>query len=280
MDMLRESLHSGAPVETLEMAGRVETALERWTVAARRTLEGMESTTIDSENGDEVARSEAVLSVLETVKVRRAQAERSRQMRERLTNECDEIEATLRHKGRALAIASRAYLTFIRVKNHEIQSIFNDLQSDLVHFYDFLHPEEGHGALSIAMDPQKRGSSELKMDFFDRREEDPRAFGSEGHLDSLGLCIFLAFARRFNGDWPLLVLDDVVASVDASHKRRVAALLFREFGDRQLLITTHDARWFNDLRGAEAESGQAARTRNLVIESWTLEEGPRLRTAV
>jgi recombinational DNA repair ATPase RecF len=85
--------------------------------------------------------------------------------------------------------------------------------------------------------------------------------------------------KRFNGDWPLLILDDVVASVDAGHKRRVASLLFQEFGDKQLLITTNDSRFFNDLRRAEAETGHEGDTKNLIIESWTLEEGPKLKDA-
>jgi hypothetical protein len=176
---------------------------------------------------------------------------------------------------RTFHLAEIAFQTFTRVKNDEIQRIYDELQNDLARMYTFLHPGEGHGMIAIAMDPRKRGSSDLRMGFYGREGDDPRAFASEGHLDSLGLCIFLASARRFNGDWPLLVLDDVVTSVDATHKQRVAQLLFQEFGDRQLIVTTHDARWFLDLKRAQQETGSVARY--MVLESWTLESGPRVR---
>jgi hypothetical protein len=276
VSMLRESLRAAAPIESAEMATRTETALRRWDAWVEETKETLESPS-DPDPDDGTVRANEILALLEGAVARRAESARGRAERLRLQEESERVRREIRHAARALDLASATYATFNRVKNEEIQRIFDELRADLARYYDFLHPGEGHGALAITMDPRKRGSSDLKMDFFERHEEDPRAYGSEGHLDSLGLCIFLAFVTRFNGQWPLLVLDDVVTSVDANHKRRVADLLFREFGDRQLFITTHDARWFNDLRKAQEETGQAARTRNLVAESWTVENGPQLR---
>jgi wobble nucleotide-excising tRNase len=281
ISMLRESVRTGAPVESMEMAGRVADALTRWEAWSRETMAAL--TSVEEAEPEEDGKTQAVdaaLGLLQQVTVQRAQAKRSRQERQQLEEERAGLRAAVRRRRTALDLAQLAYTSFVRAKNEEIQRIFDELRDDLARFYDVLHPGEGHSALSIEMDPRKRGSSDLKMGFYGRQEEDPRAFGSEGHLDSLGLCIFLAFVRRFNGDWPLLVLDDVVPAIDATHKQRVAALLFREFGDRQLFITTHDARWFNDLRRAQEESGHAATTKNLVIDSWSLEEGPQVRPAV
>jgi hypothetical protein len=286
--MLRETIRSAgsgagattSPLEAIEMARRLDAALERWERWAQDTANALDQEKgVQPETDPEMERVQAVLALLEGVQVRRAAAERSRQERERLTLERDAIGADLAPRAGAAALSDLAYRTFVRVKNEEVQRIFDELRADLVTMYDFLHPGEGHEMLSIAMDPDKRGSTELRMGFYDRQDEDPRAFGSEGHLDSLGLCIFLAFVKRFNGDWPLLVLDDVVSSVDIQHKRRVANLLFEEFGDRQLLITTQDSRWFNELRRAQEETGHSADTRNLAIETWSLEEGPKIRSA-
>lgn len=277
VSMLRESLKRAAPVETGEMAGRLDQAVARWTEWAQHEVETLEAADGNAppEPGAEI---QALLDVLQEAVTRRAEARRGRQERERLHALRDRVLAAIGPKQRALDLADVAYSTFTRVKNDELQRVYNDLQADLVRLYDFLHPGEGHGTVAIAMDPRKRGSSELRMDFYQRTDLDPRAFGSEGHLDSLGLCIFLAFVKRFNGDWPLLVLDDVVASVDAAHKRRIATLLFQEFGDRQLFITTHDSRWFGDLVKAQAVAGRSAGTRNIVIDAWSLETGPQLRS--
>jgi hypothetical protein len=208
--------------------------------------------------------------------VERAAMERGRQELARLLSERERLVAESAGAGRAFALADCAFRTFNRTKNAEIQRVYDDLRSDLAHMYDVLHPGEGHGAVAIEMDPRKRGSSDLRMGFYGREDEDPRAFASEGHLDSLGLCIFLSFSRRFNGEWPLLVLDDVVATVDAAHKVRVARLLLEEFGDRQLFITTHDSRWFRELQRLQEELGRT-NVRNLAIESWSLESGPVIR---
>jgi hypothetical protein len=50
--------------------------------------------------------------------------------------------------------------------------------------------------------------------------------------------------KRFNADAPLLILDDVVTSYDADHRRSIAAMLAGEFENFQVLLTTHDERFF------------------------------------
>jgi hypothetical protein len=281
ISMLRDSIRSGTPAETLQMAGRLEAVLERWTLWVRETTERLQAPPAVDAAAEAEGETDALtgaLSLLEGAAVQRAAARSARSERERLATRRAELEDTVARARASLAIASTVNSTLTRVRNEELQAVFDDLQSDLVHFYETLHPGEGQRALAIAMDPKKRGSADLRLDFFDRSDQDPRAFASEGHLDSLGLCVFLAFVRRFSGDWPLLVLDDVVATVDAAHKARVARLLFEEFGDRQLLITTHDSRWFNELRRVQGELGIEG-ANNLVIEKWSLEEGPTMRPA-
>lgn len=75
----------------------------------------------------------------------------------------------------------------------------------------------------------------------------PRLTLSEGHRNSLGLCVFLALAKR-DGKGSPLVLDDVVSSFDREHRSYVTDLLSQEFSDRQIFIFTHDYDWFVELR--------------------------------
>lgn len=276
LTMVQETLRAGAAIEQLEMTARLEDSAQRWLGWKEEVLATIPDPRMEAEpEGSDSA--DRALSLLQYAAAQIAQGTRGRDERDRIERELAVINVEVTRRHRAVDLARVTYSTYNHVKNDAIQGVFDELRSDLVRYYDFLHPGEGHSALSIAMDPRKRGSSDLRMGFYDRRDEDPRAFGSEGHLDSLGLCIFLAFARRFNGDWPALVLDDVVSSVDTAHKRRVAALLFQEFGNRQLFITTHDSRWFAELQRAEIETGQAHRVKNFVIEGWSLEEGPKLK---
>jgi hypothetical protein len=66
------------------------------------------------------------------------------------------------------------------------------------------------------------------------------------------------------------VLDDVLMSVDAGHRRAVAELLKREFPNCQLIITTHDRVWWRQLRSLGVVSGRGS----VEFKSWSIEDGP------
>ena len=106
--------------------------------------------------------------------------------------------------------------------------------------------------------------------------KDQRAFLSEGHLDSLGLCLFLAAVRIFNPPGSLLVLDDVLTSIDKEHRRRVGELLFQEFGDYQIVLTTHDEHWHDLLNSSARARGVQGKWSFMKVENWTVDSGPTL----
>ncbi|HMR68167.1 MAG TPA: hypothetical protein PKE64_29490, partial [Anaerolineae bacterium] len=103
------------------------------------------------------------------------------------------------------------------------------------------------------------------------KNDHPLGYFSEGHLDSLGLCIFLAFIKRFNTNVKIIILDDVLTSVDSGHRMRVAQLLAQEFGDYQILITTHDEMWAQQLATVMRNVGGALRL--VRLKPWSLENG-------
>jgi hypothetical protein len=105
---------------------------------------------------------------------------------------------------------------------------------------------------------------------------DPRGLYSEGHIDSLGLCLFLAIRKMHHGqcrDLSLLVLDDVLHSVDGDHRKRTAELIFEEFSDHQLIITTHDPIWYRYLCQNAQRCGRPFTMKR--IAGWSLAEGPK-----
>lgn len=178
--------------------------------------------------------------------------------------------------NRQFLIAREIYTTFSETKNSQIQAIYDNIQADIERFYSSLHPDESHKNIELSVVHGRRASTNLRLESFGRPGEDPRALCSEGHLDSLGLCIFLAFVRRFNEDCSLVVLDDVMTTVDASHRERVCGLLFQEFADKQLIITTHDMVWFKQLRWAQSFYGLDGEFVHRTIVAWDLVRGPLL----
>ncbi len=70
----------------------------------------------------------------------------------------------------------------------------------------------------------------------------PGAYYSEAHLDTLGLCVYLALAKQAGTQDRIVVLDDVLTSVDEAHLGRIIELIDEEAdGLGHLIITTHFA---------------------------------------
>ena len=85
----------------------------------------------------------------------------------------------------------------------------------------------------------------------------------------------MAFVKNFNEDFPLIILDDVVGTIDSQHRRRVCNLLYNEFKDFQLFVTTHDELWFNELISYQGAFNVTHNFQNLRILDWSLIDGIR-----
>ncbi len=121
-------------------------------------------------------------------------------------------------------VAEKVYSIFVKTKKDNVQVVFDAIQNDLQKYYSILHPTDPHGNIQLKLSTGKRASIELKIESFGKKDEDPRAFTSEGHLDSLGLCIFFAFIKNFHQQCSLIILDDVVTTVDAGHRENICKL--------------------------------------------------------
>ena len=192
------------------------------------------------------------------------------QLDKQLTDQARTTEAARRSRRDAEQVVG----TFAAAKRARIKSIYDAIQDDVSKYYEALHPGAHHKDLRLILSEARRASTELRMTAFGRSDEDPRAYSSEGQLDSLGLCIFLAFVKNFTSACPLIILDDVVMSVDAAHRALVAELLLTEFSDYQLLITTHDEIWLEELQRYQRARSADGRFLNLRIVRWSLNEGP------
>lgn len=81
------------------------------------------------------------------------------------------------------------------------------------------------------------------------REIAPEKVFSEANLDLLILLLFTSFIRASaeQGQSKLIVLDDVLQSVDATIRLNFVDYLMTEFKDWQIIITAHDRLWLNQL---------------------------------
>ena len=173
---------------------------------------------------------------------------------------------------------------FFKARESAIQKVFEAIADTVLDYYRRLHDfdddRERSECTALELKPTSRaaaGGLRLAIQFLGLADsKDPRAFLSEGHLDSLGLCLFLATVRIFNPPGSLLVLDDVLTSIDREHRRRVGELLFQEFADYQIVLTTHDEHWHHLLNTSARAWGIQGKWAFVKVEGWSVDSGPSL----
>jgi hypothetical protein len=152
----------------------------------------------------------------------------------------------------AIAAALNTQAAFISGEiRKEVQALLDSLQ---VPINDIYRQIQGPGAAPIRLelppeDDINQQRLNLVIDFAaNRAGVQPSGFLSDSQIHSLALALRLAAIKRFNTAAPIIALDDIVTSYDADHRRRIAALLAKEFTDFQFIITTHDERFFSYLK--------------------------------
>jgi RecF/RecN/SMC N terminal domain len=181
-----------------------------------------------------------------------------------------ELDAIVRQR----AIVGRLLEHAAEARKEAIQATLDTVSETANRMYERIHPKESIATSKLFVRQVGQGSVNLST-AFDGREEPPLLHLSESHLDTLGLCYFLALRRHEAEDrtiFKVLVLDDVLHSVDGSHRGRVARLIREEFPDHQLVITTHDQHFYDVLRRILGVAGYSYQ----FITDWDIEHGPIL----
>ena len=89
----------------------------------------------------------------------------------------------------------------------------------------------------------------LVVDYSDNRKSvAPSGYLSDSQIHTVALSLRLAAIRKFNLGAPIIVLDDVVTSYDADHRKTIASTLAEEFQGFQIVLVTHDEQFFNLLQ--------------------------------
>jgi recombinational DNA repair ATPase RecF len=174
----------------------------------------------------------------------------------------------------------KAVAEAIRTARQDVaRELLDEIKALVTEFYERIHPADGEdevtGAPAIEVQRRASGTAHVRGKFDKKEVEDPRWVYSDGHLDTVGICVFLAL-RRFRADrdktadHKLMILDDIVLSIDLSHGRRFLDLLRERFDDHQVLIFTHNGLFFDWC------AQRLPKFKRKAIARWTLETGPQL----
>ena len=150
--------------------------------------------------------------------------------------------------SKTLALQATTISGKIRMK---VQALLGELEAPMNSLYRSI---QGGPAAEVylklpAEDDTNQQRLHLVIDFAaNRMGVQPSGYLSDSQIHSIALALRLAAIRRFNCAAPIIVLDDVVTSYDADHRRNIASAIAAEFSGSQIIITTHDERFFNYLK--------------------------------
>ncbi|MEA2014352.1 MAG: chromosome segregation protein SMC, partial [Thermodesulfobacteriota bacterium] len=101
-----------------------------------------------------------------------------------------------------------------------LSGIYATVEKDFSAIYQFINQDD-EDEFKAKLIPSM-GKLGFDVDFYGRGFFPPGAYHSEGHQDSMGLCLYLALMRYLQGSkFTFAVLDDVLMSVDIGHRRKV-----------------------------------------------------------
>ena len=165
-----------------------------------------------------------------------------------------------------------AYMEFLEQEvrfeiRKQSQRVIDTISKDIESMWATLHPGEKIDNVRLLIPQGIDKAIDVVLKFHGLNQDSPRLTLSEGYRNSLGLCIFLAMAKQVADKDRPLFLDDVVVSLDRNHRGMIHELIVREFGDRQVVIFTHDREWYTELRHQLGDSNQWAFKTLLPYES-------------
>lgn len=177
----------------------------------------------------------------------------------------------LEEKKANAARGRAAYKAYCDVSEMALTSLYEQVEEEFAAFYRFINHDD-EGEFKAKLEPAD-GKLDLRVDFHQKGMFPPGAYHSEGHQDGMGVCLYLALMKHVMGaNFTFAVLDDVVMSVDADHRKKFCKLLKAQFPDTQFIITTHDQVWARQIRSEGLIGAKAA----VAFHHWTVETGPVL----
>jgi energy-coupling factor transporter ATP-binding protein EcfA2 len=174
-----------------------------------------------------------------------------------------ELDAVLPRLQRTLDIV-------VDERKRYTDKVLADIADEVGRLYERIHPKEDSNKITLQLDAKRRASLAINTTFHGTVAP-PTAYFSDSHMDTLGLCIFLANAKLNEPRDTILVLDDVLGSVDEPHVERLIDLLLDECqGFRHGLIATHYRPWRSKHHWRMLRDGKC---QFVELGKWTLDSG-------
>lgn len=190
-----------------------------------------------------------------------------------LIREIDEITKTVNQISQEIRrLKSMSNTSDPRLQ--ELRTVLEDVESRLTDSFCHISPSTFVKQIEVSLGETTEVSLSLRAQLSNDKLCSTRQIFSEANLDLLAMLLFLAFAKESakRGQAKVLILDDVLQSVDSTVRVSITDYILREFSDWQLVFTVHDRLWQEQLRHLFRRHGHPFVEREIV--RWDFEKGP------
>lgn len=131
-------------------------------------------------------------------------------------------------------------------------------------------------SIEISIGKQSATSLSLKVILKNGVKTSPQNIFSEANLDLLILLLYVSIFRvaQEYGQSNVLVLDDILQSVDSTIRTKFVDYLLTELKMTQFIITVHDKLWLNQLRVLFQRHSH--KLKEFHVLNWDFQNGPNL----
>jgi hypothetical protein len=189
--------------------------------------------------------------------------------------ELRDVHARLRHVKRALARGAEV----LNPRWHEdraarLRPILSSVGFDLTDSFLAVTRAPHVERLRVLVGESGPVSLDVVVEFTNGRSAYPQQVFSEGWRDLVAILFFVSVARQAaaHGQARVLLLDDVLQSVDAGVRLSLMNYLLDHFAEWQIVVTLHDRLWLEQLRGVFRRHNHPFQECSL--RQWTFNDGP------
>jgi hypothetical protein len=155
-----------------------------------------------------------------------------------------------------------------------LSELLGDIGRPLTEAVKFVGVFDEIARVDVHFARQSALSIELEVGLRDGRVVPPESVFSEGFLDLLAILFFVQVAKAaaLRGQAQILILDDVVQSVDSTVRVRLIDYILQDLATWQLIITVHDLGWRAQLTDRMRKANHPFVIRH--IRRWSFGGGP------
>lgn len=161
-------------------------------------------------------------------------------------------------------------------KKNEVKKFLSQASQHLTQAFKNISTVDFIKDITVLIGELTEVSFEIKVTLNNNKTVTPNSIFSEANLDLLILLLYTSIIKESNkyGQSKLLILDDVLQSVDSTIRLNFLDYLVKEFKDWQLIISAHDRLWLNQIRSVFRRNSHTFK--EIEIYRWDFMSGPQI----